>query len=70
MDFIRSAALDSARHAEVDAMRDFLFPRLQTGRPKRPARHRQVRERRTAQALTVFGLVLAAVELYVIFGGF
>jgi hypothetical protein len=29
-----------------------------------------VRERRTAQALTVFGLVLAAVELYVIFGGF
>ncbi|WP_160004785.1 hypothetical protein [Rhizobium sp. 18055] len=51
-------------------MRDFLFSNLHTGRQKRPALKRQIRERRTAQALTVFGLVLAAVELYVIFGGF
>ncbi|MBX4928615.1 hypothetical protein [Rhizobium binae] len=29
---------------------------------------RQVRERRTAQALMVFGVVLACVELYVVLG--
>lgn len=29
---------------------------------------RQMRERRTAQAFIVFGVVLACVELYVIFG--
>lgn len=31
---------------------------------------RQMRERRTAQALVIFGVVLAAIELYVILAGF
>lgn len=40
-----------------------------------PPRHRfsqkrRMRERRTAQALIVFGIALAAVELYIILGGF
>ncbi|MBB3399502.1 MULTISPECIES: hypothetical protein [unclassified Rhizobium] len=38
-------------------------------RPRRPAPKRQMRERRTAQALILFGVMLAAVELYVILGG-
>lgn len=41
-------------------------------RPLRPYKitrgGRQMRERRTAQAFIVFGVVLACVELYVIFG--
>ncbi|MBB3539441.1 MULTISPECIES: hypothetical protein [unclassified Rhizobium] len=39
-------------------------------RPRRTTPKRQMRERRTAQALVLFGLVLAAVELYVILGSF
>ncbi len=41
-------------------------------RPPRPYRithgSRQMREKRTAQALMVFGVVLACVELYVVLG--
>ncbi len=51
-------------------MRDSLFPHTPTGRPRRPVIKRQMREKRTAQALIVFGLVLAAVEIYVIWGSF
>ncbi|MBD9447863.1 hypothetical protein IB248_20155 [Rhizobium sp. RHZ01] len=50
-------------------MRDFMLPNAPIPRPRRPAPKRQVRERRTAQALILFGVVLAAVELYVILGG-
>jgi hypothetical protein len=39
-------------------------------RPRKPMPRRQMRERRTAQALIIFGIVLATVELYVILGGF
>jgi hypothetical protein len=70
MDFIRCAALAFAGHAEVNAIRDFPFPNFLTKRQHRAAPHRQMRERRTAQALVIFGLILAAVEIYVIFGGF
>jgi len=38
-------------------------------RRHRPAPKRQMRKRRTAQALVLFGIVLAAVEFYVILGG-
>ncbi|MBY5328710.1 hypothetical protein [Rhizobium leguminosarum] len=42
----------------------FQFPR-----PHRITRgSKQMREKRTAQALIVFGVVLASVELYIIFG--
>ncbi|MGO7868058.1 hypothetical protein AB9F41_28010 [Rhizobium leguminosarum] len=42
----------------------FQFPR-----PHRITRgSRQMREKRTAQALIVFGVVLACVELYIVFG--
>jgi hypothetical protein len=51
-------------------MRDSLFPHPPTGRPRRPVVKRQMREKRTAQALIIFGLVLAAVEIYVIWGSF
>ncbi|MBB3440219.1 hypothetical protein LVY75_17390 [Sinorhizobium sp. B11] len=38
-------------------------------RPHRITRgNRQMREKRTAQALMIFGIVLACVELYVILG--
>nr|WP_171821274.1 hypothetical protein [Rhizobium leguminosarum] len=37
-------------------------------RPHRIKRSRQMREKRTAQALIVFGVVLACVELYIVFG--
>jgi hypothetical protein len=36
---------------------------------RHPAPKRQMRKRRTAQALVLFGIVLAAVEFYVILGG-
>ncbi len=49
-------------------MRDFLFPHPPTGRPRPPVAKRQMREKRTAHVLIVFGLVLAAVEIYVIWG--
>ncbi len=51
-------------------MRDFLFPHPPTGRPRRPMVKRQMREKRTAHLLIIFGLVLAAVEIYVIWGSF
>ncbi|WP_019279764.1 hypothetical protein [Rhizobium grahamii] len=50
-------------------MRDFMLSNAPITRPRRAAK-RQMRERRTARALVLFGLVLAAVELYVILGGF
>ncbi|MBO9123519.1 MULTISPECIES: hypothetical protein [unclassified Rhizobium] len=49
-------------------MRDFLFPQPPTGRPRPPVPKRQMREKRTAHLLIIFGLVLAAVEIYVIWG--
>lgn len=68
MDFIRLAALAFGRNSEVDVMRDFLFPQPSTSRPRPPVPKRQMREKRTAHLLIVFGLVLAAVEIYVIWG--
>ena len=53
----------------LKAMRDFMLPNAPIPRPRHPAPKRQMRERRTAQALILFGVVLAAVELYVILGG-
>ncbi|SEI03796.1 hypothetical protein SAMN05216228_1019112 [Rhizobium tibeticum] len=50
-------------------MRDFMLSNAPLTRPRRPAPKRQMRERRTAQALILFGIVLAVVELYVILGG-
>lgn len=49
-------------------MRDFLFPHPPTGRPRQSVVKRQMREKRTAHVLIIFGLVLAAVEIYVIWG--
>ncbi len=51
-------------------MRYFMSPIFLVARPRRPMQRRQMREKRTAQALIVFGIVLATVELYVILGGF
>lgn len=50
-------------------MRDFMLSNVPPTRVRRRAPKRQMRERRTAQALVLFGIVLAAVELYVILGG-
>jgi hypothetical protein len=49
-------------------MRDFMSPNFLVHRPRRTTSTRQIRERRTAQALIVFGIVLACVEFYVILG--
>ena len=50
-------------------MRDVMSPQYLPLRPHRITRgNRQMREKRTAQALTIFGIVLACVELYVILG--
>lgn len=50
-------------------MRDVMSSGFQPLRPHRITRgSRQMREKRAAQALIVFGVVLACVELYVIFG--
>ena len=50
-------------------MRDVMSSDFRPLRPHRITRgSRQMRERRTAQALMVFGVVLACVELYVILG--
>lgn len=68
MDFIRCAAVGSDRNSEVNAMRDSLFPHPPASRPRRPVVKRQMREKRTAHVLIIFGLVLAAVEIYVIWG--
>ena len=70
MDFIRRAALAFGRNSEVAVMRDFLFPHPPTGRPRPPVPKRQMREKRTAHLLIIFGIVLAAVEIYVIWGSF
>lgn len=51
-------------------MRDFISSSLHIARPDKRMPKRQMRERRTAQALVIFGVVLAAVELYVILAGF
>lgn len=50
-------------------MRDFMLRNAPIPRPRRRALKRQMRERRTAQALILFGIMLAVVELYVILGG-
>jgi len=50
-------------------MRDFMLRNAPITHPRRPAPKRQMRERRTAQTLILFGIMLAAVELYVILGG-
>jgi len=52
----------------LNAMRDIMLPNAPLTRTRRLAPKRQMRERRTAQALILFGIVLAAVELYVILG--
>jgi hypothetical protein len=51
-------------------MRYFMSPNFLAARSRKPMQKRQMRERRTAQALIIFGIVLATVELYVILGGF
>ncbi|WP_156392929.1 hypothetical protein [Rhizobium sp. Root1220] len=51
-------------------MRNIMLSNFIATRPRRIAPKRQMRERRTAQALIIFGIVLATVELYVILGGF
>jgi len=47
-------------------MRDFIPESPITARPRRIGRERAMRERRTAQVLMLFGVILACVELYVI----
>ncbi len=50
-------------------MRNVMSSGFQFPRPHRIKRgSRQMREKRTARALIAFGVVLACVELYVIFG--
>ncbi|MET3854507.1 hypothetical protein [Rhizobium sp. OAE497] len=49
-------------------MRDVMPANPLPHRPRRGATPRVMRERRTAQVLTVFGIILACVELYVILG--
>ncbi|MGO7382717.1 hypothetical protein ACCT20_05540 [Rhizobium ruizarguesonis] len=50
-------------------MRHVMSSGFQFPRPHRITRgNRQMREKRTAQALIVFGVVLACVELYVVLG--
>lgn len=50
-------------------MRDIMSSGFQPLRPYKITRgSRQMREKRTAQALVVFGVVLACVELYVVLG--
>jgi hypothetical protein len=70
MDFLGRAALAFACNAEVEVMRYFMSPNFLAARSRKPMQKRQMRERRTAQALIIFGIVLATVELYVILGGF
>lgn len=38
-----------------------------SSRPRRRYRNRQMRERRTAYALMTFGIVLACIEIFIIF---
>jgi hypothetical protein len=55
---------------KVNVMRDFSSSSLHISRSEQRVPKRRMRERRTAQAMILFGVVLAAVELYVILGGF
>jgi hypothetical protein len=69
MDFLSETAVAFATTAKVTAMRDVMSPRYLPLRPYRITRgKRQMREKRTAQALMIFGIVLAWVEFYVILG--
>lgn len=49
-------------------MRRIMFPPHPFIPTRRKTAVRQMRERRTAQILMVFGIVLACVELYIVFG--
>jgi len=49
-------------------MRDVMPANPLPDRPRRGVHPRVMRERRTAQVLMVFGIILACVELYVILG--
>jgi hypothetical protein len=69
MDFLSEAAVAFATTAKVTAMRDVMSSRYLPLRPYHITRgKRQMREKRTAQTLMIFGIVLACVELYVILG--
>jgi hypothetical protein len=69
MDFLSDAAVAFASTPKVTAMRDVMSSQYLPLRPYRTTRgKRQMREKRTAQALMIFGIVLACVELYVILG--
>ena len=69
MDFLSETAVAFATTAKVTAMRDVMSPQYLPLRPHRITRgNRQMREKRTAQALMIFGIVLACVEFYVILG--
>jgi hypothetical protein len=69
MDFLSDVAVAFATTAKVTAMRDVMSPQYLPLRPRRITRgKRQMREKRTAQALMAFGILLACVELYVILG--
>ncbi len=70
MDFLLPATVAFVLQTKVATMRDFMSSNPLPARPRRTTRTRQMRERRTAQALMIFGVVLAAVELYVILGTF
>ncbi len=67
MDFLSAVAVTFVIHAKVNAMR-LMFPPYSFSPPRRKTEVRQMRERRTAQILMVFGIVLACVELYVVIG--
>jgi len=49
-------------------MRDVMPANPLPDRPRHGSAPRVMRERRTAQVLMVFGIILACVELYVILG--
>ena len=49
-------------------MRDFMPTDPIAARPRRTGPARAMRERRTAQVLMVFGVILACVELYIVLG--
>jgi hypothetical protein len=70
MDFLSQAAVAFRHHCKGQkVMRNLMSSGFRPLRPYRITRgSRQMRERRTAQAFIVFGVVLACVELYVIFG--
>ncbi len=65
MDFLSAPAVIFDIH--VNAMR-LMFPPFSFPPPRHKTGTSQTRERRTAQILMIFGVVLACVELYVIVG--